>query len=161
MAAYTVKQIAEMLDTKQETVRRWIRDNKLHAVQASRKDGNVVTDEEFRRFLKKTPKYAQRLAVMVAAVSPGASLVALLGALATEAAVDYTAKMKSAETRILPEDAKEFILRRVTEMEAQVSHKTETIKQTESEIRELRKKIEAYKLLLDQNFKSGDSPDSL
>ena len=44
MDTYNVKQIADMLNTQPETVRRWIRSGKLHAEKASRKDGHVVTD---------------------------------------------------------------------------------------------------------------------
>ena len=44
---YNVKQIAEMLNTQPETVRRWIRSGKLYAEKASRKDDHVVTECNF------------------------------------------------------------------------------------------------------------------
>ena len=44
MKTYSVKQIAEMLGTNPETVRRWIRGDKMKAVQVSRKGGNVITE---------------------------------------------------------------------------------------------------------------------
>ena len=152
MAGYTVKQIAEMLDTNQETVRRWIRENKLHAAQTSRKDGNVVAEEEFQRFIKETPKYATRLAASIIPFSPGAGLVALLGTLASGAALDYMVKKKSTVTSVLPEDAKEFIARSVSEMEGQVAQKQQAIRQIEAEIQELRTKITAFKYLLEQGI---------
>lgn len=73
MKTYTVKQIAEMLDTNPETVRRWIRDKKLNAVQSSRKDGNIITEEELQHFLKKSPKYALRIGAgaAVGMLAPG------------------------------------------------------------------------------------------
>lgn len=43
MDTYSVKEIADMLNTNPETVRRWIRSGKLEAIQESRKGGNVVT----------------------------------------------------------------------------------------------------------------------
>ena len=46
MTTYSVRQIAEKLNTNPETVRRWIRDGKLKAEQTSRRDGNVVTEYE-------------------------------------------------------------------------------------------------------------------
>ena len=55
---YNVKQIAEMLNTQPETVRRWIRSGKLYAEKASRKDGHVVTECDLNKFLKSSPKYA-------------------------------------------------------------------------------------------------------
>ena len=39
MRTYTVKEIAELLGTNPETVRRWIRDGKLQAVTNSKKKG--------------------------------------------------------------------------------------------------------------------------
>ena len=61
MKTYSVKQIAEMLGTNPETVRRWIRDDKLKAIQVSRKDGNIVTEVELGRFINATPKYVSKL----------------------------------------------------------------------------------------------------
>ncbi len=58
MDTYSVKQIADMLNTQPETVRRWIRSGKLHAEKASRKDGHVVTEGDLSKFLKSSPKYA-------------------------------------------------------------------------------------------------------
>lgn len=57
MKTYNVKEIAEMLKTNPETVRRWIRLGKLESVQLSRKSGNVVTEQSLHKFLKSTPKY--------------------------------------------------------------------------------------------------------
>ena len=58
MNTYTVKEIANMLKTNPETVRRWIRLGKLDADQSSRKGGNVVSEQSLNKFLKTTPKYA-------------------------------------------------------------------------------------------------------
>ena len=58
MNTYTVKEIADMLKTNPETVRRWIRLGKLDADQSSRKGGNVVSEQSLNKFLKTTPKYA-------------------------------------------------------------------------------------------------------
>ena len=58
MDTYSVKDIADMLNTNPETVRRWIRSGKLEAIQKSRKGGNVVTKSMLDAFLKTSPKYA-------------------------------------------------------------------------------------------------------
>ena len=58
MDTYSVKEIADMLNTNPETVRRWIRSGKLEAIQESRKGGNVVTKSMLDAFLKTSPKYA-------------------------------------------------------------------------------------------------------
>lgn len=57
MKNYTVREIADILRTNPETVRRWIRDGKLEADQSSRKNGNVVTEQSFNKFLQESPKY--------------------------------------------------------------------------------------------------------
>lgn len=59
MANYSVKQIAEMLDTNPETVRRWIRAGRLESSQASKKEGNVVSEEALKTFLERTPSMQQ------------------------------------------------------------------------------------------------------
>ena len=50
METYSVKQIADMLNTQPETVRRWIRSGKLYAEKSSRKEGHVVTEESLNKF---------------------------------------------------------------------------------------------------------------
>ena len=47
---YTVSQIAEMLDTCKETVRRWIRSGKLKGERSSNKDGYLVLETDFIAF---------------------------------------------------------------------------------------------------------------
>ena len=84
MDTYNVKQIADMLNTQPETVRRWIRSGKLYAEKASRKDGHVVTESDLNKFLKSSPKYASMAggligvaaALTVAAVPVGGGIAA-------------------------------------------------------------------------------------
>ena len=52
METYSVKQIAEMLGTNPETVRRWIRSNQLKTIQVSRKTGNIVSAKELEHFMR-------------------------------------------------------------------------------------------------------------
>lgn len=58
MKNYSVKEISELLKVNDETVRRWIRDDKLHANKSSRKTGNVVSEKDLILFLESVPKYA-------------------------------------------------------------------------------------------------------
>lgn len=62
MKTYTVKEIAEILKTNPETVRRWIRSGKLASTMTSTKAGNIVSEDAFNKFVKETPKYATMLA---------------------------------------------------------------------------------------------------
>ena len=91
MKTYSVKQIAGMLNTNPETVRRWIRDDKLKAVQVSRKDGNVVTEAELERFIKATPKYLSKVTAGagLAALSPIAGIGVLAGGIVASAILGY------------------------------------------------------------------------
>ncbi|MDD6084331.1 MAG: helix-turn-helix domain-containing protein [Oscillospiraceae bacterium] len=58
MEKYTVKDIAEMLHTNPETVRRWIRNEKMHAVKDNKTGENIVSADELIEFLANTPKYS-------------------------------------------------------------------------------------------------------
>ena len=62
MKTYNVQQISEALDVNPETVRRWIRSRKLKASQESKKEGNVIQEDDLRRFLETYPKYASAIA---------------------------------------------------------------------------------------------------
>lgn len=58
MKEYTVIEISNMLKIKPTTVRQWIRDGNLKAVQNSKKEGNKISEEELRKFLAENNKYA-------------------------------------------------------------------------------------------------------
>lgn len=57
--SYTVKQISNLLNVDPETVRRWIRRGDLNATQRSKKDGNVISEDQLNEFLISRPKYSQ------------------------------------------------------------------------------------------------------
>ena len=79
MKTYSVKDIAVMLHTNPETVRRWIRAGKLKADRSSRKEGNMVREDELYRFLRSTTKYAA-FAANLAVTNPLLSLTSAVGA---------------------------------------------------------------------------------
>ena len=56
---YTVKQISNLLDVDPETVRRWIRRGDLKDTQRSKKDENVIFEDQLNEFLISHPKYSQ------------------------------------------------------------------------------------------------------
>jgi excisionase family DNA binding protein len=57
MSIYNTKEIAELLNINEETVRRWIRSGKLKAERSSKKQGNVVYEEDLFEFISDKPKY--------------------------------------------------------------------------------------------------------
>lgn len=52
MEYYSVKEIAELLSVNEETVRRWIRVEKLEAERGSGRQGSKVTSEALTKFLE-------------------------------------------------------------------------------------------------------------
>lgn len=73
MKEYTVKEVAELLDTNEETVRRWIRQDKLNATRQVGRGGNKVSEKDLEEFLKKSVKYSGVVAkTMIDILGPGA-----------------------------------------------------------------------------------------
>lgn len=64
---YTVKDISRKLNVHQETVRRWIRGGKLASTQCSRRKGDVISDDEFERFLQEHQKYSIKRTIILEA----------------------------------------------------------------------------------------------
>lgn len=149
MKTYSVKQIAEILDTNPETVRRWIRSNKLRAVQMSRKDGNVVREDEFRRFLEAMPKYLPKFMAGIALVSPPAGLITLASSLVTSALVGYFEEKGKVDAHVCPEDLKEYLQENVNEFKNVILQKEKLITQTQKEIQEIQNKVEQYLYLIE------------
>lgn len=151
MKTYSVKQIAEMLNTNPETVRRWIRDDKLKAVQVSRKDGNVVTEAELERFIKVTPKYLSKVTAGagLAALSPIAGIGVLAGSIVASAIWGYCEEKSKVDVRIRAKDFKEYLKKNVVKLNKTVDQKRELIKQTKTEIEDISRRIDQYNYLLE------------
>ncbi|WP_346914261.1 helix-turn-helix domain-containing protein [Clostridium sp.] len=75
MEFYTVKEIAEMLSVNEETVRRWIRENKIDAERGAGRQGSKVSSESLKKFLDEN----KGLITGTAASVLGLSTVATLG----------------------------------------------------------------------------------
>ena len=151
MKTYSVKQIAEMLGTNPETVRRWIRDDKMKAVQVSRKDGNIVTEAELERFIKATPKYFSKLTagVGLAAMSPVVGIGALAGGIVASALLGYFDGKNSVDVRVRPEDFKDYLQKNIAKLNGTILQKQALIHQTEAEINEISRQIDQYSYLLE------------
>lgn len=150
MKTYTVKQIAQMLDTNPETVRRWIRDKKLDAAQSSRKDGNIITEEELQRFLKATPKYALRVGAGAAAamLAPGMGIPLAIAAWLSSNALTQ----KEAQPQILTEDMKQFLRQSILDHEASIKRKRENLQQLQREIDQEQSEIDKLTKLLEEDL---------
>ncbi len=174
MKTYSVKQIAEMLNTNPETVRRWIRSGRLNAVQTSRKGGNVVTEAELDRFRKATPKYLSKVALGTgfAVLSPIGGIGVLAGSIAASAFLKCCEEKSNADVRIQSEDFKNYLKNNVAQLNKTLEYKKELIKQTETEIEDISRQIDQYAYLLEHedilqdslenaNGKGGDGNGSI
>ncbi|MBR5677406.1 MAG: helix-turn-helix domain-containing protein [Paludibacteraceae bacterium] len=142
MKSYSVKEIADMLKTNPETVRRWIRKGKLEAIQDSRKEGNLVSEQMLKRFLRVSPKYAAILA-SPAFLGP----VFGIGTVATIVSeIMMNKQQKNAngsKTRINISEIKK-------KLKIEIDDKKQSIRRKEERIRELQSEIEAEKAELEE-----------
>lgn len=135
MKTYSVKEIAEMLNTNPETVRRWIRDKKLDATIESKKGGHIVYEAALHEFLKSSPKYAAAAKASLAGAIAGAAVLptVMVGGLIAQKLID-SEQLKKA--RISNKDVVNFL-------RGEIKKYTDAINAKEDTIHQLRKQIEA------------------
>lgn len=84
MGYYSVKEVAEMLSVNDETVRRWIRDDKLEAQRGSGRQGSKITSEALKNFLEQNKGLNTTLAATTLGLGAGATAgLASLAAIAS------------------------------------------------------------------------------
>lgn len=132
MDTYTVKEVAKMMNTSEETVRRWIRSGKLKANMNSRKKGSVITDAMLREFTKNTPKYA-------------AASTLLLGTLVAKN-VEKGEAIKN--STIDSEEIKKILKENLATVKINIKNKKKAIAQLEQEIVDEETKIKSLEYLL-------------
>lgn len=147
MTNYSVKQIAEMLHTNPETVRRWIRAGKLQSVQESKKEGNVISEEALRTFLEGAPKYAAAFAMAAGAASVGVMSM-LPGMGLSIGLVAGIAAGASRKKSISEQDAKEISIQLRAKCVTELDHKRSELKRLESEIEEKKRQMQELEDLL-------------
>lgn len=135
MKTYSVKEIAEMLNTNPETVRRWIRDKKLDSTIESKKGGHIVYEAALHEFLKSSPKYAAAAKASLAGAVVGAAVLptVMVGGLVAQKLIDAEHLKKA---RISNKDIINFL-------RGEIQRYTEAIKAKEGTIHQLQKQIEA------------------
>lgn len=143
MNSYNVKQVADLLKTNPETVRRWIRSGKLVAQQDSRKGGNIICESALREFVKSTPKYAGTTTAFL--LGTAALSTALIGGIVAH---KLSAEENIKNAHISANDICEFVSTEIEALSSSVSNKRKTIRHLESEIENENKKIEELRELL-------------
>ncbi len=151
MNTYSVKEIAAMLHTDPETVRRWIRVGKLKAEKAtSKKEGLVVTEKMLSAFFENFPKYAGLAATSSAEnlFDCGISLVASV--ISSLIAQGYENKKTLKNARINPQDLKSLIDNEIKLITGTINEKQNNISEIEKEITELQAKVKELYILRDK-----------
>ena len=143
MKSYSVKQVADLLKTNPETVRRWIRSGKLAAQQDSRKGGNIIYESALQEFVKSTPKYAGTAAALL--FGTAALSTALIGGLVAQK-VSFEEQLKKAQ--ISSDSISNFIVTEIEAITSSIANKKKALRHLESEIEIESKKIKELKELL-------------
>lgn len=95
MEFYTVKQIANMFSVNEETVRRWIRDNKLNAERGVGRQGSKVSTEALNIFLDENKGLITSAAASTLGIGKvGTSLGGILSAIPIVSSIIYTSWME-------------------------------------------------------------------
>lgn len=136
MKGYTVNQVAQILKTNPETVRRWIRTGKLQATQNSKKEGNLISEQALVRFLETKPKYAT-IAKTIATALPAAATSAtmfpvLLGALTT--ALIASLSMSTTKKVVTSEYIRNYLKKDIKALEKEIANKRQIIIQLQEEV---------------------------
>lgn len=144
MKSYSVKEIAEMLNTNPETVRRWIRDKKLDATIESKKGGHIVYEAALQEFLRLSPKYSAVAKTSVA----GAALLStvMVGGLIAQKLID-SEQLKKA--RISTRDIIIFLRSEIQKCQDAIKSKESTIQQLQKQIISDQSQIAEYQKMID------------
>ena len=146
MKTYTVKEIANMLNTNPETVRRWIRNGKLHAEKNSNKSGNVILETSLNTFASTMPKYQKMISSNVtnAIVGTGAVVASsLISGIIAE--MNRSEKLEYDEKTVI-----KLLNDEISKSLERIDNKEKSIHQLELEIDEEKNKIEYLTGLLSE-----------
>ena len=139
MKTYSVKEIADLLNTNPETVRRWIRDKKLEATIESKKGGHMVYESALHAFLKSSPKYAS-------IASTALISTVMVGGLIAQKIIDVEQLKKA---RISDVDIIKFLRSEIDSRMASIKNKEESISQLNMQIRSEQIQIDAFQEMID------------
>lgn len=139
MKTYSVKEIADLLNTNPETVRRWIRDKKLEATIESKKGGHIVYESALHTFLKSSPKYAS-------IASTALISTAMIGGLIAQKIIDVE-QLKRA--RISDADIIKFLKSEIDARKVSIKNKEDSISQLNMQIKSEQIQIDTFQQMID------------
>lgn len=145
MKTYNVKEIAEMLNTNPETIRRWIRDKKLDATIVSKKGGHIIYEADLRNFLNSSPKYASKAKASLA----GATVLptVMTAGLIAQKLID---KEQLVKAQISNKDIIDFLRGEIKKYNEAIKMKENAIHQIQKQIQDDQLKITEFQKLVDK-----------
>ena len=146
MKEYTVKEVAELLDTNEETVRRWIRQDKLNATRQVGRGGNKVSEKDLEEFLKKSAKYSGVVATTMAATILGPGALAIGGVAMT--IPKLAEKLKESDEIQIPKEYVPKIKEAIASCEKIIDENEAKVGALKEEINRNKSLIKKYKYLL-------------
>jgi len=153
MRSYSVKEIADMLQTNPETVRRWIRSGKLKAVDNSKKKGanKVILESALDSFLKTSPQY---VGTILGTLTAGPGLIAggLIGTANVLLAAKKVEEQQIARARVSEDSLYAFVA-------AQIAEERSKLKSLLAEREKLDQKIQIVTEVLAQHIERLDGLD--
>lgn len=145
MKTYSVKEIADMLNTNPETVRRWIRDKKLDATIASKKGGHIVYEAALQEFLRSSPKYAATAKASLAGAAVMSTV--MVGGLIAQKIIDAEQLKK---VRISNKDVIHFLQGEIQKYLDAIKTKEETIHQLQKQIETDQSQITEFQKMIEK-----------
>ncbi len=152
MKTYSVKEIADMLHTNPETVRRWIRDKKLDATIESKKGGHIVYESALQEFLRSSPKYATTAKESIAGMAVLST--AMIGGLIAQKIIDIEQIKKA---RISDNNIISFLRGEIQKYLDAISAKEGTIYQLQKQIEADKSQITEFQKIIDSLSKKEGS----
>ena len=145
MKTYNVKEIAEILNTNPETIRRWIRDKKLDATIVSKKGGHIIYEADLRNFLNSSPKYASKAKASLA----GATVLptVMTAGLIAQKLID---KEQLVKAQISNKDIIDFLRGEIKKYNEAIKMKENAIHQIQKQIQDDQLKITEFQKLVDK-----------
>lgn len=141
MKGYTVNQVAQILKTNPETVRRWIRNGKLQATQNSKKEGNIISEQALISFLELRPKYAaiakniaSALPVIAVSAAPSAVLLPVFVGSITATLITSLSLPNSAIKIVTSEYIRNYLKNRIKKLQEEINNKNQRITQLQEEV---------------------------
>lgn len=151
MEYYSVKEISELLSVNEETVRRWIRKEKIEAERGTGRQGNKVSSTALKAFLENNKGLITGVAattLMIGSIAPGlpAALSALSAGITSWLSI-LKDKDKDASTVQLE------LLEKQLELEAVVLNLKNEIANKQNELEMVEKQIEKIKEIRNEKAK--------